>query len=495
MRLTERGRDAAALVAGAAWPLAFAPLNWWPVAPASLVALFLLLDGSAPRRAAMRGFAFGAGLFGAGVWWVFISMNHFGGLHWSLSAVITVVLIATLALFPAGFGWLAARWQPIAGGWRWLVGLPALWVAVEWLRSWLLSGFPWLLAGYAVDDTPLGAWAPVSGVLALSAGIAVTAGAFAWLLRTPRPRTAVIGAIVCGVVWGSGAVLSRVEWTSRGGAPLDVALLQGNIGQDIKWASSSLVPTIDLYQGLTEQHWDADLIVWPEAALPALKHQLDPYLDELAARAARNEASIVMGILVREGTAAPFDYFNAVLSLDDGGLYYKRHLVPFGEFFPIPGFMREWLRMLSLPYSDFTRGPRDQPPLRAAGQALAASICYEAAYGAEMIRALPEATLLVNVSNDAWFGDSIAPHQHLQIVRMRAREASRWLVRATNSGITAVVAPDGRLAATIPQFEVGVLRASVQPLAGATPYSRTGNWPLLILIGVLLGVSARLRYA
>ncbi len=495
MRLTERGRDAAALVSGAAWPLAFAPLQWWPIALASLVALFVLLDGCSPKRAAVRGFVFGVGLFGAGVWWVFISLNHFGGLHGSLSGVITVVLIATLALFPAGFAWLAARWQPVTGGWRWLVGVPALWVAIEWLRSWVLSGFPWLLAGYAVDDTFLSGWAPVAGVLALSAGVAVTAGAVTWLLRAPGVRTAVVAAIVCGVVWGSGAALSRVEWAADAGEPLEVALLQGNVGQDIKWASSSLVPTIDLYQGLTEQHWDADLIVWPEAALPALKHQLDPYLEELAARAARNESSIVMGILVRDGTDAPYDYFNGVLSLDDGGLYFKRHLVPFGEFFPVPSFVREWLRMLNLPYSDFTRGPRDQRPLRAAGQALGASICYEAAYGAEMIRAVPDATLLVNVSNDAWFGDSIAPHQHLQIVRMRAREASRWLVRATNSGITAVIGPNGQLAATIPQFEVGVLRAEVQPLAGATPYSRGGNWPLMILIGVLLGVSARLRYA
>lgn len=502
MRLAERlpawltgnhGRNAAALGVGACWPLAFAPFGYWPVAVVALAALFHLIDGETPGSAVRRSFAFGVGLFSAGTWWVYVSITHFGGLHGAVAGAVTGAMITALALFVMLFGWGAARLLPAQGAVRWLVGLPALWVLIEWLRSWLLSGFPWLSAGYAFTDTWLAGYAPVGGVLAMSAAVAFTAGAAGWALASRATRDAAVAVALVAATWVGGVVLARVDWTAPIGAPLSVALLQGNVTQDKKWLTESLAPTTRLYHKLTIDNADADLVVWPEAALPALKFQLDPYLQRLAEVTADAGTSVVMGVLVWD----PVDdvYYNSILAVESGDLYHKRHLVPFGEFFPVPDRVREWLRLMSLPYSDFTRGARDQAPLNAAGQRLAGSICYEVAYGGELIRAVPDATLLVNVSNDGWFGDTIAPHQHLQIARLRAREAGRWMLRATNTGITAVIDPAGRIDAVLPQFEAGVLRAEVQPRTGVTPYARVANWPIVILLALLLGAGVRLRYA
>lgn len=502
MRLAERlphwltgnhGRNAAALVAGACWPLAFAPVGLWPVALLSLVALFRLVEREPPGSASRRAFAFGVGLFGAGTWWVFVSISHFGGLHWALSGAVTGAMIVALALFVTLFGWTAARWLPAQGPVRWLLGLPAAWVLVEWLRSWVLSGFPWLSAGYAFTDTWLAGYAPVGGVLAMSAAAALTAGALLWAAAVRSARAAAGAAALVVAVWLGGAGLDRIDWTAPVGAPVTVALLQGNVAQDKKWLSEELEPTIRLYHRLTLEHADADIVVWPEAALPALKFQLDPYLETLAEVTRDAGTSVVMGVLVWD--AVDDVYYNSILALDSGDLYHKRHLVPFGEFFPVPDTVRNWLRLMSLPYSDFTRGARDQAPLAVAGQRLAGSICYEVAYGGEMIRAVPDSTLLVNISNDGWFGNTIAPHQHLQIARLRAREAGRWMLRATNTGITAFIDPRGEVDAVLPQFQQGALRATVQPRTGATPYARAANWPVVTLLVLLLGAAVRLRYA
>lgn len=486
-------RDAAALAAGVAWPFAFAPFHLWPLAIAALAALFLLLEGMTPRRAALRAGLFGIGMFGAGVWWVFISMHGFGGLHWSLAAAVTLVQVMALAGFVAGFGWIAVRLAPDHGAVRWLAVIPAAWVAVEWLRTWFLSGFPWLMAGTAFTDATLGAWAPVGGTLTVSLAAALTAGVFVYLLRDRPARTRALLALALGTaVWTGGALLERVDFHQPAGAPLTVALVQGNVTQDLKWDPGQLYPTMRLYHDLYTAHRDADIVVWPEAALPALREQVGDYLGDLGDDAAANDTAVIMGILVRD---ADNRYYNAVVALGDGdGEYRKRHLVPFGEFFPVPSFVRSWLRMMNLPYSDFTRGETLQAPLTVRGYPVAASVCYEATYGATLARDAAASALLVNVSNDAWFGDTIAPHQHLQIVRTRAREAGRWMLRATNTGITAVVDPRGRVMATLPQFETGVLRAEVVPMSGATPYARFRDWPVLVLLAGLLGLGAWRRF-
>jgi apolipoprotein N-acyltransferase len=241
-----------------------------------------------------------------------------------------------------------------------------------------------------------------------------------------------------------------------------------------------------LYRSLTEASAGSRLIIWPEAAIPTLYGYIPAYIEMLKSWAAAHGSVILLGIL--RGT--PEDFQNSVVALPQTReVYVKHHLVPFGEYFPVPSFVRNWLRLMSLPYLDAEPGPAGQPPLAAAGQRIGVSICYEDVFGEEQIRYLPQSTLLVNVSNDAWFGDSIAPPQHLQISQLRAAEAGRYLLRATNTGITAVIGPKGRVLSRLPQFQPGTLEATVTGMKGATPYARWGNYPVVIgaLVLVLLG--------
>jgi apolipoprotein N-acyltransferase len=271
-----------------------------------------------------------------------------------------------------------------------------------------------------------------------------------------------------------------------------VSLVQGSVSQDLKWQEDNRDQTFALYRSLNERAWGSRIIVWPEAALPVLYHEAVPFLQQLYDEAQAKGADIVMGMLRYDPDAG--QYLNGMLALSDSvQWYYKRRLVPFGEFFPVPKFVREWMRLKSLAYVDFIPGSRQQAPLQAGGQKLGATICYEDAFASDQLAVLRDATLLVNVSNDAWFGDSTAPHQHLEIARMRALEAGRWLMRATNNGVSALIAPDGHVAQQIPQFVPDVLTGEVQPYTGLTPYARVGNWPVLILAlaGVLAGLSRR----
>jgi apolipoprotein N-acyltransferase len=296
-------------------------------------------------------------------------------------------------------------------------------------------------------------------------------------------------------IWGGGYALTFVDWTRPAGGPLSVALVQGAISQDLKWQEDNRERTLEIYRGLTNEALGARLIVWPESALPVLYHDAVPYLASIYKAAHARGSDLVFGLIRYDfGTG---ELHNGLMALGDREeWYYKRRLVPFGEFFPVPAFIRSWMRLRNLTYVDFVPGPAAQEPLHAAGQRLGATICYEDAYAAEQLVVLKDATLLVNVSNDAWFGDSTAPHQHLQISRMRALEAGRWLLRATNNGISAVIDPKGRVAARSRQFVPEILRAEVLPRTGLTPYAIVGNWPVLAacLLGLLIGVVRRLRW-
>jgi apolipoprotein N-acyltransferase len=282
-------------------------------------------------------------------------------------------------------------------------------------------------------------------------------------------------------VVGGAALLGRVEWTEARGTRVTVALVQGAVPQSMKWQPGQRERTIGLYDGLTAPHLGADVIVWPEAALPALERDLRPYLDALHARARRSGTDLVMGLLRRDPDTGA--YYNAMAAFAaQEQWYYKRRLVPFGEYFPVPAAVREWLRLMNLPYSDFESGDDDQAPLQAAGELLAPTICYEDAYASEQLALVRRSTLLVNVTNDAWFGDSTAPHQHLDISRMRSLETGRPMLRAANDGVTALIAHDGTLQGALPQFVPGVLEGVVEPRTGLTPYVRTGNLPVLCLL-------------
>ncbi|MDX1375688.1 MAG: apolipoprotein N-acyltransferase, partial [Burkholderiales bacterium] len=399
-----------------------------------------------------------------------------------LAAVATLGFCAYLALYPACAGWLQAR----APGPDWLRAAllaPAAWTLLEWMRGWMLTGFPWLAMGYAAIDTPLAGYAPVGGVYLLSFAALACAG-LVWCFARGHGRAQT--AVALGLIVAGGAALQTVRWTAPLGVVTHVALLQGNVPQALKFDPARYAGTLETYAGLAARS-RARLIVLPETALPRFLDLVDPaYLARLEAVGRRNDGDLLVGVPLRDAAGR---YTNSVITLGASPrqAYHKVHLVPFGEFVP-PGF--GWvMRWLSLPLSDFSRGAPDQPLIEVAGQRVAVNVCYEDVFGAEIARALPRATLLVNVSNVAWFGDSLAPAQHLQIARMRAIETGRMVLTATNTGITAAIAADGSVVGKLPQFTQGQLQLGALAYGGATPFVRLGNGLVLALAALALAVA------
>jgi apolipoprotein N-acyltransferase len=475
-----------ALAAGAILPLAYAPFGLWPIAFLSTTLLFLLWLGCRPAGAFFRGWLFGLGYFGFGVYWVYNSLHEFGHAPPWLAGALTFLLVMALAAFPGIAGYLQARLNRQFPLWlRSVLLMPALWVLLEWARGWVLTGFPWLALGYSQIDAPLAGIAPVLGVFGVSLAVAASSGLLATLLAgRRRGRLAAVAALAA--LWLIAGLLGRIDWSEPAGGPLRVTLIQGNIPQERKWADGELEPTLEMYLAATREHWDSDLIIWPETAIAAYSFEVeDRLLQPLAREAAKNEAVVMAGLIYYEPKGR--QYHNSMVVLGpEIGVYHKRHLVPFGEYIPL----RNWLRFLDglikLPVSDIDPGTIRQPELRVHGYRVSMSICYESLFP-QLIRAdLPEAVLLINASNDAWFGDSLAPPQHLEIARMRAREASRYLLRATNTGISAVIGPTGRILARSPQFEQDVLTAEVLPLRGTTPFVLWGNYAVVALTAALV---------
>jgi len=491
LRVQTLWRLVAAFAAGACLNLAFAPFGLWPLAVLSPAVLFGLIRGLPPRRAFGVGAAFGAGLFAFGTYWLYTCLHVFGLVPIWLTIVLQAALIALMSAYSAVLCYLANRFWLKPGATRdWLV-LPALWVLLEWLRGWLLSGFPWLSIGYAFIDSPLKGWAPLFGVYGVTWAAATASVALTIVLTTALPRARRLVALgALALLFAIPALLARHAWTHAIGAKISVAAVQGAVSQDEKWQEKNRDTTMLRYLQLTTQAWGARLIVWPEAALPVLASDIPDYLRRLKELGRAHGADFAIGLVNYEADTQRF--YNGLLVLSDsgGGWYYKRHLVPFGEYFPVPAFVRTWLRLMSLPYSDISPGGEHQPILSAAGQKLGLTICYEDAFGSSQLAVLRVATLLINVTNNAWYGNSTAPHQHLEISRMRALEAGRYLVRAANDGITAVIGPHGEIVARLPQFQEAVLRAEVQPMTGLTPYARLGNYPVVIGAGLLLGLAA-----
>jgi apolipoprotein N-acyltransferase len=483
----------AAGIAGALLALAFAPYALWPLAILCPAVLMLLWQGAAPRAAAMLGFCFGVGTFAVGTWWLYISIHVFGQAPVWLAIALLLALVAIMGAYHALLGYLVARWLPPRGAVRALLGVPALWLLIEWLRGWLLSGFPWLTLGYTQTDTWLAGLAPVIGVYGLSACLLLGSGALLQLwLGSARAR--LLAAIVLLAPWLAGLAWLRSEWTVAG-SPVSVAIVQGAIPQDEKWLLANRDSTRERYRELNDRVLGARLILWPESAVPELANDMTRFLADIYTRSTVQGSDVVMGVMRLADNGR--DYYNSVLALTAPLAFYdKRHLVPFGEYFPVPASIRTWLRLMSLPYSDFTAGAAKQPVLAAGGLRLAPSICYEDAFGTAQLAMLGDADVLANVTNDAWFGRSSARYQHFQIARMRAIEARRYLIRAANDGISAIVGPHGEVRQMAPQFQPAVLRGTVEPRRGQTPYARVGNWPVLLLAfaAVALATGAARRH-
>lgn len=500
----------AALVGAGSVP-GFAPFRIAALPIIALAVLFLMWRGEGlasvpsaipagagmlmPRSAAAVGFAFGLGYFLAGTSWIYVSLHTFGGMPAWLTAIATFCFCALVACYPALAGWLGARLMlrgrhHAGDGLALLVILPAAWVATELLRGYLLTGFPWLGLGYSqVPGSPLAGFAPVGGSYGVTWLTAITAGALALGIRRLIARDLrglALPAAVAALVVGTGAALRSIEWTAPAGAPVSVALLQGNVAQERKFDAEVLPSIFKQYREMIERS-NARLVVLPETAFPVFLHQVEPeYLDALTKKAIEHDGDVLFGVAIADPQARA--YFNAVVStgVSVPQAYRKQHLVPFGEYLPWrPVF--EWvLDVLQIPMADFTRGRTDPPTMDVAGQRLALSICYEDAFGNEMRRQLPAATLLVNISNDAWFGDSLAAEQHLQLAQMRALESGRMMLRANNTGITAIIGADGATLSRLPVFVNATLSGLAQGRSGSTPYIRIGDWGVIGGVATLL---------
>jgi len=471
----------------------FAPYSIFPLPIFSLTMLFLLWQRAANARAAAKlGFVFGFGLFGAGIGWIYVALHDYGGMHFLLALLATAVFASVLSLFPMFAGYLQEKLRgPI---WmRMTLVMPAMWVLMEWLRGLTLTGFPWLSFGYSqVPQSPLVGYAPVIGGYGVSLLVAASAGLFAllWLVRWTRQGK--IAWAVLFMLWVVGVALRGVEWTQPKGEPLRVSLIQGNVAQEMKFRDGAISDTFSKYDRLVQQS-DARLVVLPETAFPVLPSEIpDSYVASLSDHMRHNNGDILIGAFEHEQDA----YYNSVITLGTAPnqSYRKHHLVPFGEFIPVRSLLGWFVNgVLDIPMGDLASGAKRQAPLDVAGQKVAVNICYEDVFGEEIVRALPAATLLVNVSNDAWYGDSNAAIQHNQISQMRALETGRMMLRATNSGVTSIISPDGYIKLALPQHQEGVLTAMVQGYAGSTPYVRLGNALVLALLALMLAVVWRWR--
>jgi apolipoprotein N-acyltransferase len=489
-----------AIAAGALTVAAYAPFGAPGLVAVTLALLFGLWFGEgSPRAAARTGLAFGIGLFGAGISWVYIALETFGGMAAPLAALATGGLVLFLSLYPALAGFVAVRLTPAGTTCR-AIAAAAAFVLAEWLRGALFTGFPWLAVGYSqLPGSPLAGYAPVGGVWLTSLAVALVAALVVLALDAfvdGRSRAGALAAAGVLVLGAGGALLSRIEWTAPVGDPVAISLVQGNVQQSLKFDPAFRDRSDDLHLALAERS-RGRVVVLPESAFPVPADRLRLDVPRRLADLARSRGGdVLFGVFLIEPPAPGSDeprIHNSVVSVGSARtqVYRKRHLVPFGETIPAKPVVGWFInRVLAIPLSDQTPGPVDQAPFEVGGARIAVNICYEDAFGAELRAGAREATLLVNVTNDAWYGRSIAARQHNQIAAMRALELGRPMLRATNTGITAAIGHDGRVLDELPWFTVGILETEVTGRSGATPYLRFGDALPLAVSALVLAVAA-----
>ncbi|WP_309045217.1 apolipoprotein N-acyltransferase [Marinobacter sediminicola] len=478
------------LVAGALQTLTFSPFHFWWLGPISAFLILLACIPLPAKQLFFAGLLVGLGLFGSGATWVYISISEFGNTSIPVSVLLTAAFVAVLALFPGIAFWFWGKLAKVSAIRR-LILFPAIWILGDWLRGWLLTGFPWLYLGTAHTDGPLAGLAPIIGVHGLTFLITASGAAIfaaGWLLTRQRHTSAGIVAVVTLIPWLTAPSLNRVDWTDISTEPTSVAAMQGNIPQLIKWDPEFLKDQIVAYLGMTEPYWDTDLILWPETAIPIPQDQAGKIIDHIEGNLGDN-STLITGIpwYGFSERADGFTYHNSIMAMGNGeGIYHKQKLVPFGEYVPLEGVLRGLIGFFDLPMSSFTRGPKNQSPLNANGTKVMPFICYEVAYPDFLARNAVNSDLLLTISNDGWFGDSVGPLQHLQIARMRALETGRYMIRGTNNGVTAIIDHKGQITARIPQFERAVLTGEVFKASGSTPYMVAASWPVLTLALILI---------
>ncbi|EGK12771.1 apolipoprotein N-acyltransferase [Psychrobacter sp. 1501(2011)] len=483
-----------AWLAGAMFMLSLAPYGYWIIALISPALLYaLLLSPMSNKRAFIIGEAYGMGLWCVGAFWLYTSIHDYGDIPAPLALLAIAVMGLGMGLFHGFMAWIFNRFvgkQPLA--------FAALWVLQEWMKTWFLTGFPWLFVGYAFTEQYwLSSLAPVAGVFAVSFVAVLLATSLVDIFRK-RAGYLVVAALFLAV--SIGLWLVNPAWTQpKQNTPnLKVSLVQGNIPQDLKWLTEYRYKTLEIYATLSRTEWGQDLVVWPESSIPMFQTEAWPFMTEVVKVAKETDTTWVTGIPYKDEAAynkeadkyAPF--YNSVIALgaQAEGLYKKQNLVPFGEYIPFQGALDLFPGLAgSQEVLNYSRGPENQSPLKVRGHNLGSAVCYEVAYPDTTRRNAQNTDFLLTISNDAWFGTSAGPLQHLQMVQMRSLETGRWFMRATNTGVTAIIDHTGKIVARAPQFERTVLRGEVQSRTGTTPYVRFGNTPVLLLIGLMLLLS------
>jgi apolipoprotein N-acyltransferase len=482
-----------ALVSGALITLSFAPFNLWPITLLGLTTFALLLKEQPRNQVLWRSFAFGVGLYGAGIHWIYVSIHNFGGAAPLFAAFLVLIFACFMALIFALPFYIYGRWFSYHR-FALLIALPACWLLGEWSRTWLLTGFPWLFLGYSHVDTWLAGWAPVTGVMGISFILAANAGAIAELVwhgkAARQQKPVVISAITLNLAfWVSGAVLSSITWAKPEQTPIKIGMVQPNVDQSTKltFNEESTLAALNQLRELSTDLWDNDWVVWPEAAIPTSLtfHEALPFLEEMNSKAAAANTALFTGVIYEDRDKQK--YYNSIAGLGEGyGFYHKRRLVPFGEYVPLEDQLRGLIEFFNLPTSFIHLGPQDQHGLIAKGVRITPAICYEIVYPDLIAQAAKETQVLLSVNNLGWFLDSIQSKQFMQMAQMRALETGRYLVYSTNNGPSAIIDNKGKIISQSNSFTAQTFTGVIHAVKDWTPFMITSSGPLVILCTLLL---------
>lgn len=479
------------LFAGALIAPSLAPFQIPYLAIVPPAILYLFSFNKPPKQAFWLGWLFGTGFFGAGVSWVFVSISEHSATPLPTAILLTALFVIGLGLLFAvqNFLWLkyfGARLLPLS-----FIGI---WVLLEWIRSWLFTGFPWLYLGNAALETPLRNLIPIGGVWLASAAFLTISICIAELFRTKTLRPLLI--LPLPII---GSYLLPLNWVEPKDETMEVALMQPNIPQSIKWNADYRKEIFARYSLLSQKHTDIEMMLWPETAIPALFRNAAPHIGSILDTLDSNNVTLISGMpsLVTD-SQHPKGYLvhnSLAILTTNSGIYHKQRLVPFGEYIPLEDLLRGAIDFFNLPMSSFSIPKSEQPLLQVNEYTLAPAICYEIAYPELVRESAQRADFILTVSNDTWFGDSIAPAQHLQIAQVWALENGRWVIRGTNNGITAVINHRGDVVNKLPQFEEGVLVEKVQAMSGHTPFQTYGSLPILLFAALMMTGSIGSRKA
>ncbi|UDG80673.1 Apolipoprotein N-acyltransferase [Candidatus Hartigia pinicola] len=482
-----------AIISGASGTLAFSPFDLWPAALFSVIVLQFLILNRTTKQSFIISIIWGFGLFSSGINWWYISIVDFGGISEPISIFLVILLAAYLSLYTGLFGYLLTKWFPLPTVWRLVFAAPAIWQLTEFLRSWILTGFPWLQLGYSQIDGPMKGLAPIFGIEMITMLLYIVSGLIVLSLIRKSFNILVIAFILLFFP----VILQNIQWYSfTNDKKAKVLLVQGNIPQSRKWETGYLQKIIDIYLKLSIPYiGKVSLIIWPESAVPSLELDNQKWIKSLDTVLSKSNTKLITGIVDARLTNGKYKFYNTIIVLGDEkpylypskNRYKKHHLVPFGEFVPLEDLFHPIGSFFNLPMSEFSRGDYQQAQLSIGNIHLTPTICYEIILGTQVRDNFqPDSDYLLTISDDSWFGKSIGPWQHFQMARMRALELGRPLLCTTNNGVTAIIRADGSVQASLPQFHVATLFAEITPTTGVTPYARWSNWPMWGMVTVFL---------